>query len=349
MIVLGLITCVVLRAFSAQALVVDSFDECVWHFYRHTEPSGMDPDAMKICQKLENEESDHTAWYSSLYYATLYSVHHKIPLYSAYTLDPRCISHPQSPIDHMVREDQYYKYLYKRNQAISSDYSGTGYDRGHLNPNCFQCGDGRKATFALTNAAPMKERFNRVHWRNWENTLRRFLKGMLDRDGGFATAYIVTGTVPDPNVRIPHRGTPGDRFRVSVPSHIWTAVCYEHDTDDRKSLSFGYIGRNQPEEPDIRLMSVSDLNDQLSRLYRELSGTQQSIEIFVDDCFGYNNKFEVHGAFKKLINISPGISLTDNGQMCLYDHPCATYDYDYYWCKTSLGYIKDDWDYCSLH
>ncbi|XP_016362570.1 endonuclease domain-containing 1 protein-like [Sinocyclocheilus anshuiensis] len=324
----------------------------------------MDPDAMKICQKLENEESDHTAWYSSLYYATLYSVHHKIPLYSAYTLDPRCaidtggsniwhlepqISHPQSPIDHMVREDQYYKYLYKRNQAISSDYSGTGYDRGHLNPNCFQCGDGRKATFALTNAAPMKERFNRVHWRNWENTLRRFLKGMLDRDGGFATAYIVTGTVPDPNVRIPHRGTPGDRFRVSVPSHIWTAVCYEHDTDDRKSLSFGYIGRNQPEEPDIRLMSVSDLNDQLSRLYRELSGTQQSIEIFVDDCFGYNNKFEVHGAFKKLINISPGISLTDNGQMCLYDHPCATYDYDYYWCKTSLGYIKDDWDYCSLH
>uniref|UniRef100_A0A673N0C1 Uncharacterized protein n=1 Tax=Sinocyclocheilus rhinocerous TaxID=307959 RepID=A0A673N0C1_9TELE len=60
---------------------------------------------------------------------------------------------------------------------------------------------------------------------------------------------------------------------VSVPSHIWTAVCYKHDTDNSKSLSFGYMGRNHPAEPDIRLMSVSDLNDQLSRLYSELSRT----------------------------------------------------------------------------
>uniref|UniRef100_A0A673L2Y1 Uncharacterized protein n=1 Tax=Sinocyclocheilus rhinocerous TaxID=307959 RepID=A0A673L2Y1_9TELE len=283
MFVLGLITCVVLRAFSAQALVVDSFDECVWHFYRHTEPSGMDPDAMKICQKLQNEEYDYTDWYSSLYYATLYSVHHKIPLYSAYTLDPRCsIDTGGSNIWHLEPQVTYYqswedcfgnvieRILQLRPYRQQDTFIGTGYDRGHLNPNSFQCGDGRTATYTLTNAAPMKERFNRVHWKSWESTLRRFLKGMLDRDRAFSTAYIVTGTVPDPNVRIPQRGTPGDRFRVSVPSHIWTAVCYEHDTDDRKSFSFGYIGRNHPEEPGITLMSVSDLNDQLSGLYSDV-------------------------------------------------------------------------------
>uniref|UniRef100_A0A672KIB0 Si:ch211-165i18.2 n=1 Tax=Sinocyclocheilus grahami TaxID=75366 RepID=A0A672KIB0_SINGR len=87
--------------------------------------------------------------------------------------------------------------------------------------------------------------------------------------------------------------------------HKTTAVCYKHNTDNRKSFSFGYIGKNQPAEPDIRLMSVSDLNNRLSRLYRELSIlSDQSIEIFVDDCFGDNNKLvEVQGMFQKLINL----------------------------------------------
>uniref|UniRef100_A0A672QT19 Uncharacterized protein n=1 Tax=Sinocyclocheilus grahami TaxID=75366 RepID=A0A672QT19_SINGR len=67
-----------------------SFDECGWFFYRHTEPSGMDQNAKKICQMLENR---------GFYYASLYSVHHKIPLYSAYTLDPRCSSSHGRPKD----------------------------------------------------------------------------------------------------------------------------------------------------------------------------------------------------------------------------------------------------------
>uniref|UniRef100_A0A673JTD3 Uncharacterized protein n=1 Tax=Sinocyclocheilus rhinocerous TaxID=307959 RepID=A0A673JTD3_9TELE len=296
MFVLGLITCVVLRAFSAQAKVVHSFNECDEFFYLGTKPRGMDQNAKKICQKLENR---------GFYYATLYSVHHKIPLYSAYTLDPRCpsdterkdiwqlepqISHPRSQTDHMVREDQITQNLYKENQAItiSSDYSDTRYDRGHLNPNSFQCGDGRTVTFTLTNAAPMKDRFYRVHWNRWERTLRGYLLKEFVRDGP-ATAFIVTGTVPDPNVWIPQRETSKDPERVSVPSHIWTAVCYK-DSDDSISFSFGYIGRNQQEEPDIDLMS--------------LSRTPQSIRIFADDCFGDNNKLnKVMEAFQKLINL----------------------------------------------
>ncbi len=83
MLVLGLITCIVLRALSAQAKVVHSFNECKEFFYKGIEPSGMDQNAKKICQKLENR---------GFSYATLYSVRHKIPLYSAYTLDPYCSS-----------------------------------------------------------------------------------------------------------------------------------------------------------------------------------------------------------------------------------------------------------------
>uniref|UniRef100_A0A8C1KME9 Uncharacterized protein n=1 Tax=Cyprinus carpio TaxID=7962 RepID=A0A8C1KME9_CYPCA len=60
-----------------------------------------------------------------------------------------------------------------------------------------------------------------------------------------------------------------------VPSHIWTTVCYKHHKDDK---------------PNICLMSVSELNDELN---------------FADDCFGDNNKLtKVMEAFQKLINLS---------------------------------------------
>ncbi|KAL0154363.1 hypothetical protein M9458_050329 [Cirrhinus mrigala] len=286
MFVLGLMICVVLRAFSAQAKVVDSFEECKGFFYKDKEPSGMDQNAKKICQKWENR---------GFYYATLYSPYHKIPLYSAYTLDPKCKTDTKrKDIWHLEPQNRNTQNLYRRSQAISSDYSNTGYDRGHLNPNSFQCSDGRTATFTLTNAAPMKHRFNHVHWNRWERMLRTDLIKNLVRDDYFATAFIVTGTVPDPNVRIPRTE------RVSVPSHVWTAVCYKHYTDDTKSRSFGYIGRNHEEEPGIRLMSVPELNDELMSHF----GTHQPISIFADNCFGIdNNLVEVQLVFQKLINL----------------------------------------------
>ncbi|XP_056308686.1 uncharacterized protein LOC130220421 [Danio aesculapii] len=304
----GLLLCVLLRAFSAQAKVVTSFNECSGFFYDNKEPTGMNQNAKKICQKVD---------YGGSYYATLYFVPHRIPLYSAYTLNRDCrtsggrtnvwhiepqISQPGSHTDHMVPESPLNMNTYKENQAISKDYSDTGYDRGHLNPNSFQCDEGRTATFTLTNAAPMDACFNRIHWKSWESTLRSFLLNKLISDGSSAKAYIVTGTVPSANIRIPQREVSEEPERVTVPSHIWTAVCYKHETDDRKSFSFGYLGKNLP-AGGISLMSVSNLNLRLSELYGELSDTCQSINIFADDCFGDSNKlYMVKGVFQKLIN-----------------------------------------------
>ncbi|XP_073712869.1 uncharacterized protein [Misgurnus anguillicaudatus] len=191
----------------------------------------------------------------------------------------------------------------KQLQTMSSHYTDTGYDRGHLNPNCF----GRDATFTLTNAVPMDTCFNRLHWKNWEIRLKSFLKDRLNSHGGWATVYIVTGAVPDENVRIPQREISEDPERVTVPSHIWTAVCYKHLYDNEKSFSFGYIGKNQPSQPDINLMSISNLNDQLSELYGQLS--YKRIRVFDEDCFGDesddNNKLNlVYEGFKNLITMA---------------------------------------------
>nr|AFU81781.1 endonuclease domain containing-like protein [Ctenopharyngodon idella] len=304
MFVPALLICIVLRALGAQARVTDDFD-CNEFFYKKTEPGGMDQNAKKICQQLVNKHP---------FYATLYSVHHGIPLYSAYKFDPQCftdsgrsnswhlepqLSKPEEQdLYYMVRENQDNKNTYKGNQAISDDHSDTGYDRGHLNPNSFQCGEGRTATNTLTNAAPMDACFNRNQWGKWENKLRTFLRDTLSSDSGAATAFIVTGTVPNAHLQIPQKEISDDPERVTVPSHIWTAVCYEH-SDDKKSFSFGYIGENKP-EADISLMSVSDLNRQIKNLYSQPS----EISIFTDDCFDDNNKLDkVKAEFQTLINL----------------------------------------------
>ncbi|KAB5517709.1 hypothetical protein PHYPO_G00170330 [Pangasianodon hypophthalmus] len=320
MFVPALLICIVLRAFSAQAKVVHDFrQECKDFFYKKTEPGGMDQNAKKICQYAEK---------LGPYYATLYSVYHKIPLYSAYRFDSKCftdsgrpstwhlepqLSKPeQQTLYYMVHETQSNKNAYKGSQAISNDYSETGYDRGHLNPNSFQCNEGRMATFTLTNAAPMDACFNRNQWGKWEKTLRSFLKDTLASDGGAATAYIVTGTVPSANLRIPQREISEEPERVTVPSHIWTAVCYEHLSDNKKSFSFGYMGENRP-EGSISLMSVSNLNTHIKNLYRQ----RAEISIFVDECFGDNNKLdEVKAKFQTLSNlpVNPGVQMSSDMQ-----------------------------------
>ncbi|XDV10977.1 hypothetical protein PO909_000056 [Leuciscus waleckii] len=319
MFALGLLSYVVLSAFSAQAEVVRDFNVCKEFFYLGKAPEGMDQNTMKICQRYDDDDA---------YYATLYSVHHKIPLYSAYTMDscsdtkskrtdkwhlePQ-ISKPDSEFNYMVPDDAKNRKLYKADQAIGSDYNETGYDRGHLYPNSFPCTqDGRNATNTLTNAVPMDPCFNRVHWKDWESTLKRFLKKKLKSDDGSAKAYIVTGEVPDEKLRIPQREKTEDSMRVTVPSHIWTAVCYKHYIDD-ESFSFSFIGENLPGNR-ISLMSVSALNNKLNELYKV---SQRSIEIFNENCFEKNSKLnEAEKAFQKLINLplNPGVQATPDVQ-----------------------------------
>lgn len=171
----------------------------------------------------------------------------------------------------MIFESKLITNIYKSKQAITADYEHTGYDRGHLNPNSLQCRDGREATFTLTNAAPMDACFNRVHWKNWEGYLKMFLKQVETN----VKVYIVTGTVPG-NYKIPESGK-SKLNRVTVPSHIWTAVCFKHHNENKKIFSFGYLGENK-QNFNIKLMSVSDMTEQLIKLFKG------PVKIFTPDC-----------------------------------------------------------------
>ncbi|KAL6485335.1 hypothetical protein MHYP_G00073800 [Metynnis hypsauchen] len=342
MVLLPLLVCVLLRALGAQAKVVTDFAECNDFFFRRTEPSGIDQNAEKICQKHGG----------SFHYATLYSAYHRIPLYSAYTfnndnlqdggrfsrpsqwfIEPQLdsfhlrskhISHDSSDSkmskgdlnpEEMQLESQVSGEI-DSNQAVERDYKYTKYDRVHLNPNSFQSGDDRLSTFTLTNAAPMDPCFNHLHWWKWESKLKNLLREELEHHPK-GTAYIVTGTVPHPNYRIPQREEAQDQEetygfeRVTVPTHIWTAVCFEDRTDEDNpySFSFGYIGVNRPDST-VMVGSVPELNSDLTELYHTALGQQRSVNIFTGECNEDKKWGNVMEKLKNVIRLSVELQLS---------------------------------------
>ncbi|XP_075769840.1 endonuclease domain-containing 1 protein-like [Pelodiscus sinensis] len=291
----------VLCAGLARAEVVSDFSPCKQFFYGGEAPQGFGTaTTANICQR-----------YANVYrFATLYDKSSHIPVWSAYTLDPKNCK-PEDPKDenkptklwkvepqlsglpgadmqtegelkknkNILQEKEDIKKKLKESQAIDEDYEKTGYDRGHLNPNAFQCDDGRTATFTLTNAAPMDPCFNEVRWFELEKNLKKQLEEKcLNRNG---EAFLVTGAVPNhhkyENYKMPLPNNNG-AGRVVVPRYIWTAVCCEHANNNEK-FAFAFLGENKPDSI-LKSMNVSELNEELNRLY----GNNLAIRIFKDDC-----------------------------------------------------------------
>uniref|UniRef100_A0A8D2Q662 Endonuclease domain-containing 1 protein-like n=1 Tax=Varanus komodoensis TaxID=61221 RepID=A0A8D2Q662_VARKO len=257
---------------------VGTFNNCKRSFYKNTAPHWFAGNSMRnICQRYNNV----------YHYATLYDTGLRIAYWSAYTLfTGTCPSQPRrrnqwfiepqltvpTASPNMLTEaaSNLSRDQLKQNQAISIDYESTTFDRGHLNPNLFQCDASRNATFTLTNAVPMDPCFNRVRWSRLEVALKDQLT--ISCPG---TPYLVTGTVPDPAERIPDP-------RVSVPSHIWTAVCCDNANQNLK-FSFAFLAENR-EESLMRILKVSELEGFLEGLYNK------PVQIFADDCNADNQK-----------------------------------------------------------
>ncbi|XP_066522803.1 endonuclease domain-containing 1 protein-like [Hoplias malabaricus] len=256
----------------------------------------MDKNGKKICQRYAST--------TTAFFASLYSERHRIPLYSAYIFHPECSDssikyskffiEPQLSGESEQRlspESQFNVDQIKQNQAINGYYAYTDYDRGQLNPSSAQCGKGRDATFTLTNVAPMDAAFYRHHWYKVGKEMNRMLTTELQQNPA-ATPYLITGTIPQANYRIPRKEKSAqdeqrEYEKVTVPSHVWTALCFKHPTDNKESFSLGYIGQNQPDSS-IEMMSVRDLNNKLTELYDDMD--LYDGKIFVDDCFPENEK-----------------------------------------------------------
>ena len=143
-------------------------------------------------------------------FAVMYSGVSRTPLWSAEHLDRRRLQQAKT-ID---REDSFHEEsrLPKSMRASLSDYSGSGYDRGHLAPNANMANRSQQYdSFSLANIAPQSPRNNRYIWRNIESATRYLTQQ-------YGEVYTITG------VAFTSKKTKQLAERVLVPSHFFKAV-----------------------------------------------------------------------------------------------------------------------------
>ncbi|XP_050957098.1 endonuclease domain-containing 1 protein-like [Labeo rohita] len=240
------------------AEVVTDFESKCGQFFAH----GKSPTKFtgtqyrQICQTLNNV----------VYFATFYDTYNKIPVYSAYKFEGiknckrlnKWYIEPQLDVNNgsssMKLEDVQIQ-GFGDHQALNSDYSTSGHDKGHLAPvlqaNSQDCAD---ATFTLTNAAPQNPSFNRGKWKELEGQIAKDLSAQCLQK---YSVYIVTGVVPDNTTKLNNR--------VNVPSHFWTAYCCL-DQNNKCQISNGFIGKNENITPEEK--TVKNLETELTTLYK---------------------------------------------------------------------------------
>ena len=177
----------------------DDFTQCSESFY-----GGVYPEFINT--KLSNK----TQALCMDGFAVMYSGVSRTPLWSAEYLDRKRLQQAKE-ID---REDSFHEEsrLPKSVRASLSDYSGSGYDRGHLAPNANMANRSQQYdSFSLANIAPQSPRNNRYIWRNIESATRYLTQQ-------YGEVYSITG------VAFTGKTTKQLANRVLVPSHFFKAV-----------------------------------------------------------------------------------------------------------------------------
>ncbi|XP_053551309.1 endonuclease domain-containing 1 protein [Bombina bombina] len=272
---------------AALAKVSVGFNDCRGFFYASTPPQGFESISSQmtpICQMYEG--------YNNPFFASLYHKQNRYGLYSAYILATR-------PGD-VVGADQTFRLepqlvdtrlpstimlqpatetairnlglsgvagdLIRNVQAVNSDYTGSNYHKGHLNPNAdHPDGPAQKVTYTLTNVAPMYGALNSGAWRNNEMRVRNIAASC-------SKMHVITGVVPGNNW-ISVNGVQ----RINIPSHVWSAYCCL-DNNSRPIKAEGSLASNSVNSVTTGL-SISNLQNQL----RSLIGVS-TITLFQNNC-----------------------------------------------------------------
>ncbi|KAB5584651.1 hypothetical protein PHYPO_G00109960 [Pangasianodon hypophthalmus] len=272
-----------LSAFSSLTLteVVNSFKQsCPSFFIRNPEKKSdiivptifKGHQYKKICQRWKNEYR----------FATMYDTKRRIPVYSAYTFlqegkTKRIDEWKIEPQLENIKEYEEKKEMMDSprdeetvrniiNQAVDIDYTGSGYDRGHVFPRNYSANqDQADSTFTLTNIAPQTSTSNGEWERQVETPMRKEIQRNCRLDQNHQ-AYIVTGVVPGKKW-LPLKGKGREKEEgINIPSHFWSAFCCTNKTDLGKLISRAYIAKQ--ENFKLRIPTIDNLNKRLTDLYK---------------------------------------------------------------------------------
>ncbi|NXR09595.1 ENDD1 protein, partial [Semnornis frantzii] len=227
------------------------FAECNVFFPGQVPPEGFtEPFHVKICQQYNKEPR----------FATLYSTKDKIPLYSAFKytksaqneeenwlVEPQ-IDDPKNGLHEMVPEADVAATVTNlgANQALTSDYVGSGYERGLLNPSSLNEEDFQVATYTLTNAVPLSPPLSKSWHRHVGTVVEHALAPHCSQKDHL---YLLAGAIPS-SVQV--------KGKVSVPETLWLAAC----CDAPEGWSLGLV-KKVNDENSLEDLTVGQLEKRL--------------------------------------------------------------------------------------
>uniref|UniRef100_A0A8V5FT10 Uncharacterized protein n=1 Tax=Melopsittacus undulatus TaxID=13146 RepID=A0A8V5FT10_MELUD len=218
------------------------------------------PFHVKICQQYNKEPR----------FATLYSTKDKIPLYSAFKytkaaqseeeswlVEPQ-IDDPENDLQEMVHEADIAGTVANlgANQALTSDYVDSGYERGLLNPSLLNEEDFQMATYTLTNAVPLSPSVSK----SWHRDIGKVVEeGLVPHCSKKDHLYLLAGAIPS---RAQVKG------KLSVPETLWLAACC--DAPDGWSLG---IVKSTNDDNSLADLTVRELEKKLLTGVRLFKGS----------------------------------------------------------------------------
>lgn len=138
--------------------------------------------------------------------------------------------------------------------AEYSDYTNSGYDRGHLKPAGDEVSDSlqKRETYYMSNVSPQEPSFNRGVWLRLENHVRRIT---MDSD----SVIVITGPIlSDSLAKI------GKDNKVSVPEYFFKII---HVYVNGNMNTFSYLLRNEKSDAELDTFMVSiEVIENITRL-----------------------------------------------------------------------------------
>uniref|UniRef100_A0A7N6BQD8 Endonuclease domain-containing 1 protein-like n=2 Tax=Anabas testudineus TaxID=64144 RepID=A0A7N6BQD8_ANATE len=213
------------------------------------------PDRYKvICQTYENVRR----------FLTLYDTENKIPVFSGYKYRGGEEGRPEDgwKIEPQLEDMTNGKNMENceraeyEHQASDKDYTGGGYDRGHLFPSshAFDEND-KKSTFTLTNIVPQASSFNQGSWRKMEEHVKKILENNCNKEG-----YVVTGAQPSKNKNLENK-------QINIPSVLWSAFCCNSKENKKKWIAGAHWGDNVPDNSADKHLQIRTL-EELQKQFR---------------------------------------------------------------------------------
>lgn len=193
-------------------------------------------------------------------YSLLYSEEHEQAIWIAYELTSEETNKKFDRSDKFIVDPDI-----KTGSATTADYTGSGYDRGHLAPaaDMSWSNETMQESFYYSNMSPQDPSFNRGIWKKLEELVRTWAVDNV-------SLYVVTGPILSDN--LPTIGS----NKVSIPKFYYK-VLLDYSQPDFKAI--GFIIPNQGSKADLSSFAVSiDKVEQLTGLnfYPNLPDQQEN-------------------------------------------------------------------------